>query len=347
MSMKIFVTGGNGFLGRNLVLELQKRRASVAVLALPTEDTAWLEKRGVEVFRGDLRNREALKKPMQDVEAVFHLAAMMGAWRPMQVYYAVNVTGTENVCREALVNGVRRIVHVSSAMVYNMASDRPVVETDRLDTLNEPYSMTKAHGDRLVQRMIAQDHLPAVIVRPSTIFGTYDPLNFGRIADHIKAGKGIIIGSGENAVPFVYVTDVVRGLLLALDHPHAEGQIYNIGNDQPLSQKALFSAIAQEIGAAPPRSYVPYTPLYAAAYAAERISMLSGYRIAPFVTRHGVKLYGANNLFSIDKARSTLGYEPRISIRKGIELAASWYLHQNTWVQGEEPTNVSTKVKAG
>jgi nucleoside-diphosphate-sugar epimerase len=255
----------------------------------------------------------------------------MGAWRSMQVYSAVNVTGTENVCRAALANGVRRIIHVSSAMVYNMACGRPVTEEDRLDTLDEPYSMTKALGDKLVQRMMARDRLPAVILRPSTIFGTNDPLNFGRIADRIRAGKGIIIGSGNNAVPFVYVTDVVQGLLLAMDHPHAEGQIYNIGNDQPLSQKTLFSTIAHEIGAAPPHRHLPYYPLYAAAYAAERISTLSNYRIAPFVTRHGVKLYGANNLFSIDKARRDLGYKPQVSIRQGIQLAASWYLHQDTW----------------
>jgi nucleoside-diphosphate-sugar epimerase len=347
MSMKIFVTGGNGFLGRNLILELQKRGDSIVVLALTTEDTTWLEQRDVEVFRGDVRNPDVLTKPMQGVDAVFHLAAMMGAWRSMQVYYAVNVTGTENVCRAALANGVRRIVHVSSAMVYNMASGYPITEKDRLDTLNEPYSMTKAHGDRLVQRLIARDHLPAVIIRPSTIFGTNDPLNFGRIADRVRDGKGIIIGSGDNAVPFVYVTDVVQGLLLALDHPRAEGQIYNIGNDQPLSQQALFSTIAQEIGAAQPRLHVPYNPLYAAAYAAERISTFSGYRVSPFVTRHGVKLYGADNLLSIDKARRELDYEPQVPIREGIYLAASWYLHQGTLVQGKAPTSVPTAAKAG
>jgi nucleoside-diphosphate-sugar epimerase len=344
--MKIFVTGGNGFLGRNLILELQKRGDSVVVLALPAEDTIWLEKRGVRVLRGDLRNPAVLTEGMHGVDAVFHLAAMMGAWRPMQVYYEVNVTGTENVCRATLANGVRRIIHVSSAMVYNMASGRPITEKDRLNPLDEPYSMTKALGDRLVQRMIVKDHLPAVIIRPSTIFGINDPLNFGRIADRISAGKAIIIGSGENTVPFVYVTDVVQGLLLAMDHPHAEGQIYNIGNDKALNQKALFSAIAQEIGAIQPHIHVPYYPLYAAAYTAERLSTLSGCRIAPFVTRHGVKLYGADNLLSIDKARRDLGYEPQVSIREGIQGAAAWYLRQHTWVQGEEQVSVSTTVKA-
>src|SRR5205807_6063390 len=135
--------------------------------------------------------------------------------------------------RAALAASVRRLVHISSAMVYNMAMGRPVTEDDPLEPLDEPYSMTKAQGDQLVQRMIAEDHLPAVIIRPATLFGPGDRLNFGRIADRVHAGKGVIIGSGDNAVPFVYATDVVQGLLLAMDHERAVGQAYNIGNDQP------------------------------------------------------------------------------------------------------------------
>ena len=343
--MEILITGGNGFLGRNLILALQERGDNMRVLALPMEDTTWLEKRGVEIFRGDLCNPDMLTAPMRGVDGVFHLAAMIGAWRPMQDYYAVNVTGTENVCRAALAGGVHRIVHISSAMVYNMAIGRPVTEDDPLEPLSEPYSMTKAQGDKLVQRMMAKDHLPAVIIRPATLFGPGDRLNFGRIADRVRAGKGIIIGSGDNAVPFVYVTDVVQGLLLAMDHEHAVGQVYNIGSDQLFSQKALFSSIAQEIGVAPPRMHVPYYPLYAAAYAAERIATFSGNRIPPFVTRHGVKLYGADNHLSIDKARRDLGYVPQVPLRKGVQFAATWYLHQDSWTLGNVPVGAPMAVK--
>jgi nucleoside-diphosphate-sugar epimerase len=341
--MEILITGGNGFLGRNLILELQERGEKVRILALPTEDTTWLEKRGVAVFRGDLRNPDILTAPMRGVDGVFHLAAMMGVWRPMQDYYAVNVTGTENVCRAALANGVSRVVHISSAMVYNMASGHSVTEDDPLQPLDEPYCITKAEGDKLVQRMIAEDHLPAVIIRPGTIFGPGDHLNFGRIADRIRAGKSIIIGSGDNAVPFVYVTDVVQGLLLAMYHERAVGQAYNISNDQPLTQKELHTAIAQEIGSTPLRIHVPYYPLYAAAYTAERIATASGYRIAPFVTRHGIKLYGANNRLSIDKARRDLGYAPQVPLLKGVQLTMDWYLHQDSWVLEKAPANAPTR----
>jgi nucleoside-diphosphate-sugar epimerase len=334
--MEVLITGGNGFLGRNLVFALQERGDNIRVLALPTEDATWLEERDVRIFRGDLRDPEALRAPMKGVDNVFHLAAMMGAWLPMVKYSAVNVTGTENVCRVALANNVRRLVHISSAMVYNMASGHPVTEDDPLEPLDEPYSMTKADGDRLVQKMIAQDQLPGVIVRPGTIFGPGDRLNFGRIADRVRAGKGMLIGSGENAVPFVYVTDVVQGLLLAMDHERALGQAYNIANDQPLTQKELFSSIAQEVGGTPPRIRVPYYPLYAAAYAAERLANLSRHRLAPFVTRHGIKLYGADNRISIEKARRDLGYTPKVSLPEGVRLTSAWYRNRDAQTVGQD-----------
>ena len=321
--MEILITGGNGFLGRHLVLALQEHGYNVRVVALPREDTTWLEARDVAIYRGDICSPDTLAVPMRGADIVFHLAAMIGAWRPIQDYYAVNVGGTESVCRAALAAGVRRLIHISSAMVYDMAIGRPVIEDDALAPLDEPYSVTKALGDKLVRRMIAEEHLPAVIVRPGTLFGPSDHLNFGRLVDRIRAGKGIIVGSGNNALPLVYVTDMVQGLLLAMSQEEALGQVYNIGNDQPITQEQYFSAVAEEIGVAPPRVHVPYHLLYAAAYAAESLATLSGYRIPPVITRHGVKLYGAESRLSIDKARHELGYAPQVPLREGVRLAAS------------------------
>ena len=82
-----------------------------------------------------------------------------------------------------------------------------------------------------MQRLIAEEHLPASIVRTSTIFGPGDHLNFGRIADRLLAGTSIVIGSGRNRVPFASADDVVQGLLLVLEHEAAEGEIYNITDD--------------------------------------------------------------------------------------------------------------------
>lgn len=344
--MEILITGGNGFLGHHLIPALQERGDHVRVLALPTEDTTQLEERGVTIFRGNILDPDTLVAPIRGADSVFHLAAMIGAWRSMQDYYAVNVTGTENVCRAALKAGVRRIIHISSAMVYDMAMGRAVTEEDFLEPLDEPYSMTKAQGDMLVQRLIREEHLPAVIIRPGTLIGPGDRLNFGRMADRVRSGKGIIIGTGNNKIPLFYVTDMVQGLLLALDSEQAAGKIYNISNDQPLTQAQYLAAIAREVRVAPPHIHVPYSPLYTASHAAERLTTLSKERMQPFVTRHGIKLYGANNLLSIDKARRELGYAPQVSLIEAVRTTCSWYRCQDNWTAGYAPVRIAQPIKA-
>jgi nucleoside-diphosphate-sugar epimerase len=322
--VELLITGGNGLLGRHLVCALQDRGDEVRVLALPAEDASSLEQRGVAVYRGDVRLPETLIEPARGVDAVVHLAGMMGVWRPIQDYHAVNVRGTENVCRAALREGAR-VVHVSSWTVYGMALGEPAHEDFPLRPFREPYAITKAQADVAVQRMIAEDRLAAVIIRPGTFFGPEDRLHFGRMADRLRVGRGVVVGRGDNALPFVYVSDVVQGLLLALDHERALGEAYNITNDRPLSQRQLLEGIAHELGFPAPRVRVPYRPLYALGYTAERLAALTHSERQPVVTRLGVKLFGTDNRHSIDKARRELGYTPEVPLDEGVRRAAAWY----------------------
>ena len=327
--MEVLITGATGLLGGHLIDRLQKRGDSVRILALPGENTSAQEARGIRVYRGDIRQPETLVAPMDGVDGVLHLAAMMGVWRPLSDYRAVNVAGTENVGRAALKAGVKRLVHVSSWTVYGMNIPTAATEDMPLRPFPEPYALTKAEGDLLVQRMISEEGLPAAIIRPGTFFGPGDRLHYGRIADRIHAGSWIKIGSGRNALPFVYVTDVVQGLLLLLDHDRAVGQAFNITNDRPLTQDEMWSAIAAEVGAKPPRLWAPYYPLFAAGYAAERLSGITHSQKQPPVTRLGVMLFGGNNRHSIDKARRELGFDPKVELREGVRLAGEWWRNQN------------------
>jgi nucleoside-diphosphate-sugar epimerase len=238
----------------------------------------------------------------------------------------VNVTGTENIARAALAAGVRRFVHMSSSSVYGMGLGRPADESFPLAPFQDPYPVTKAEGDLAVQRMIAEDHLPAVIIRPDQIFGPGDHLHFGQMADRLRAGRGILVGPGDNAMPFVYVDDVVRGLLLGLDHDSAVGHAYNITNDRPLTQLQMLTAIAQDIAASPPRRHIPYRLLYMAGYLAERLATMTPSGRRPPVTRLGVAFFGTDNRYAIGKARSELGYCPVVDLRDGVRITAAWYL---------------------
>ena len=326
----VLITGGNGFVGRHVAAALLDRGDEVRVLALPGEDAGWLRQRGVAVYHGDIRAGESLAKPLQGADAVIHLAAMMDVWRPIEDYRAVNVTGTQNTCRAALAAGVRRFVHMSSSSVYGVGLGRPADESFPLAPFPDPYPVTKAAGDRLVQRMIAEDHLPAVIIRPDQIFGPGDHLHFGKMAERLRAGRGIVVGRGDNAMPFVYVTDVVQGLLSALDCDQAVGRAYNISNDRPLTQQQFLEAIAAGIGAGPPRLHIPYRALYAAGYLAERLATAAPSSWSrPPITRLGVAFFGTDNRYAISKARRELGYSPQVDLRDGIRATATWYLQRD------------------
>ena len=329
--MRILVTGGSGFLASHLIRALQERGHAVRALVLPSSDTTLLEQAGVDIHTGDVRLPDTLAGAMRGIDAVFHLAAAIGVRRPLREYHAVNVTGTQNVCRAAQTAGVKRLVHVSSTSVYKQGLGVPVDETAPLAPPPDPYAVTKAAGDSLVQRLIAEEQLPASIVRTTTIFGPGDELNFGRIAQRLVAGAGIVIGPGDNRVPVASVDDVVRGLLLVLEHD-AAGEIYNITDDRCPTQLELLREIADQLGARPPRIHVPYGLLYGTAFLAESLAKAAR-REHALVTRFGVLLYGADNRFAIDKARDELGYEPRVSLRQLVSAAAGWYRGRTAGVE--------------
>lgn len=156
---------------------------------------------------------------MSGVAAVLHMAGMMGVWRPLRDYRDVNVTGTP----QRVPGGLGRGGSAESCMSARGRSTEwtwagPPVRTSLLKPYRDPYAVTKAESDLIVPRMIADDHLPAVIIRPGAFFGPGDRVHSGRVADRLRAGKGVIVGHGDNALPFVYATDVVQGATAGARH---------------------------------------------------------------------------------------------------------------------------------
>lgn len=322
--MKVLITGATGLLGGHLIKELQKRDEEIRALVLPVENADKLEKQGVEVVRGDITDASTLGPAVQDVELIFHLAGMMGVWRPISDYRLVNVTGSENLYKAAQKAGARRYVHTSSHTVYGLGYGRFLTEKDALRPDPDPYSLTKAEGDRMMRRLMLNSEVETVILRPGTFFGPGDRLHFGRMAQKMKDGKGVIIGRGDNALPFCYVTDVVQGFMLAAYHENAPGNVYNITNDRPLTQLEMFNAIADAVDGVRPTRHLPYLPIYYGSIVAEKV-VARVTRTKPIVTQLGAMMFGSDNRHSVEKARRELGYEPKVELRTGITLAAEWF----------------------
>jgi nucleoside-diphosphate-sugar epimerase len=322
--MKVLITGATGLLGGHLINELQQRNEDIRALVLPVENADKLEKQGVKVVRGDITDASTLGPAVQDVELIFHLAGMMGVWRPISDYRLVNVTGSENLYKAAQKAGVRRYVHTSSHTVYGLGYGRFLTEKDALRPDPDPYSLTKAEGDRMMRRLMLNSEVETVILRPGTFFGPGDRLHFGRMAQKMKDGKGVIIGRGDNALPFCYVTDVVQGFMLAAYHGNAPGNVYNITNDHPLTQLEMFNAIADAVDGMRPTRHLPYLPIYYGSIVAERL-VARVTRTKPVVTQLGAMMFGSDNRHSVEKARRELGYGPKVELRTGITFSAEWF----------------------
>ncbi len=339
--MRVLVTGATGLLGGHLIKELQLRHEQIRALVLPLENANQLVEQGVEVVRGDISDASTLGPAVTDIELVFHLAGMMGVWRPLADYRLVNVTGSANLYHAAQKAGVGRYVHTSSHTVYGLGYGRFLTEHDALRPDPDPYSLSKAEGDRLMRRLMLSSPVETVILRPGTFFGPGDRLHFGRMAQKLKAGKGVILGRGDNALPFCYVTDVVQGFLLAAYHEHAPGNVYNITNDHPLTQQEMFDAIADAVGGTRPTRHLPYLPVYYGSILTEKVvARLTHTR--PLVTQLGAMMFGSDNRHSVEKARRELGYEPRVDLRTGIQVAAQWFnaggMHEPAVAQASQHT---------
>ena len=250
----ILVTGASGFVGAAVVRQLLAAGHAVRALIRPTSAHTNLAGLPVEIAQGDLRDPDSLKRAMAGVRFVFHVAADYRLWaRHPQDIVRTNVEGTRALMEAALRAGVERIVYTSSVATLKARPDgKPSDETFPLDAAAAigAYKYSKVVAERLVETMVAERKLPAVIVNPSTPIGPRDvrPTPTGRII--VEAAAGRMPAYVDTGLNLVHVDDVAAGHLLAL----AKGRIgerYILGGQDVLLGDML-REIARQTGRSPP-----------------------------------------------------------------------------------------------
>jgi nucleoside-diphosphate-sugar epimerase len=323
--MKVLVTGAAGLLGSHVAELALERSDAVRVLVQPAEDVSWLVKAGVEIYRGDLTDRLSLEPAVDGVDRVLHCAARTGPWGPEAEYKLVNVYGLKNLVEAAIAVGVQRIVHVSSITVHGIDIHGTADETAPLCGGSDPYSRSKVVSEQLLQGLIHDKGAPVSIVRPGLIYGPRDTNSFGRFASLVEQSKMVIIGSGNNHLPLIYVRDVVEGIWLASEVDQAIGRAYILVNDEPVTQLDYFNALAGELGVPPPRRHIPYRLALALGATVETVGHMMGMKQPPPLMRFGLKQVGGENRFVIKRARSELGFVPQVSLTDGVRQGIAWY----------------------
>ena len=308
---KVLVTGASGFVGSAVAAKLVERGFSVRALVRATSPRSHLAGLDLDYVQGDLRDAETIRPAMAGVRYLFHVAADYRLWaRDRNEIVVNNVTGTRVMMEEALRAGVERIVYTSSVATLAVQRDGTSVdETVPLEELKAigAYKRSKVAAERLVERMIAQQGLPAVIVNPSTPIGPRDvkPTPTGRII--VEAARGRMPAFVDTGLNLVHVDDVAQGHLAALDRGKI-GERYILGG-QNVQLSEMLTVIAKLIGRRPPRVRLPRSAIVPLALAAETIARFTGRE--PFVTMDALRMSKYRMFFTAAKAERDLGFTAR------------------------------------
>lgn len=284
---------------------------SVRSLVRRTSNRANLSGLDLEIVEGDIRDASLLESAVRGARYVFHVAADYRLWAPdPQEIIATNTNGTRAVMTAALKAGVERVVYTSSVATLRLTGDgSPSDETMPLDEAHAigAYKKSKVLAERLVERMIADEALPAVIVNPSTPIGPRDirPTPTGRIV--VEAASGRMPAYVETGLSLVHVDDVANGHVAALKHGRI-GERYILGG-QDMTLGEMLAVIARLAGRKPPSIKLPRQLIYPIAYGAEAMARITGRE--PFATVDGLRMAKYKMFFSSAKAERELGYRAR------------------------------------
>jgi nucleoside-diphosphate-sugar epimerase len=325
--MNVFVTGGGGFLGFEIVRQLVGEGYQVSSYSRGRYEK--LEKLGVVHYQGSLSDYEKLKNAMQDCEAVFHVAAKTGVWGSHASFYKANVLGTQHVLKACLELGIPYLVYTSSpSAVFECGSDGNDESLPYPAKFDAYYPQTKA----IAEQAVLKANRPALItcaLRPHLVWGPGDVHFIPRLFERRRKGKLRILGKGDYLVDTIYVDNAARAHLQAFDKmkknpSDVAGKAYFLSQDHPITIRAFIDMLL-ETGGFPPvdKSMHPGLARFAG-WLLENTYSLLRMQSEPILTLFLAKQLSSPHWYDISAAKRDLGYVPEVTIEEGMKRLKKW-----------------------
>ena len=264
----------------------------------------------------------SVARAVQDVEVVYHIAATYReAGQPDSAYRAINVDGTRHVLEAAKAAGVRRVVHCSTGGVHGHIANPPANE-DAPFNPGDVYQETKLAAEQLARRFGAASGLDVVVARPIGIYGPGDK-RFLTMFRGLARGRFPMLGSGQPFYHLTFIDDLVEGFRLCGTVPAAQGRTYILAGPRYTTLEQLVRMVAAELKVPPPRMHWPVWPFWTAGLLCELVCV--PLRIEPPLYRRRVDFYTKSRAFDTARARTELGFAPKVDLEEGIKCTADWY----------------------
>ncbi len=330
--MKCFVTGASGFIGANLVHELNARGHQVRALLRPGADIRGLEEADYENVPGDVSDVQTLAKGMHGCDWCFHVAASYSLWlKDYAPMYAANVDGTRNVIQAATQANCARIVYTSTVGCIGLPRRKngQITPTDEEAPVSEAqmsnhYKRSKWQAEQVALKL-ASEGAPVVIVNPSAPVGPRDvkPTPTGKvIVDFLNRQMPAFLDTGLN---WVHVRDVAAGHILAAEKGRL-GQRYILGNAQGnWTMQTALQKLEQISGLPAPKFQVPFWVALTAAHVNEWMAAITGK--PPKAPLAGVRMARYMMYFNPAKAIRELGL-PQTPPEQALSDAVAWFRTQ-------------------
>lgn len=324
--MKVLVTGATGFTGGHLAQYLADRGEEVRALVRPRSrakfDRSPLPGKGIIAAEGDLTDAAALRRAADGVEVVYHIAATYReAGQPDSAYRAINVDGTRNVLAAAKAGGARRVVHCSTGGVHGHIADPPANE-DAPFNPGDVYQETKLEAEQAAREFGRTTGFDVVVARPIGIYGPGDT-RFLKMFRGLARGNFPMIGSGQVFYHLTFIDDLVEGFRLCGTVPAARGRTYILAGPRYTTLEQLVQMVAKELRVPPPKFHWPVWPFWTAGLLCELVCV--PLRIEPPLFRRRVDFYTKSRAFDTTRARTELGFAPKVDLAEGIKRTAEWY----------------------